>query len=70
MEGQAEATGQALMVALRTLEERIRLLQRMAGSDRRQRRGDQGAEYERRAGELKQHANTLRAFLAAGYHPE
>ena len=63
--GQAEATEQALLVALRTLEERARMLRRMAMQDRERDRTGEGAEYDARADEFEGHADHLRRVLAA-----
>ena len=65
IDGQADATEQALVVALRTLEERARTLQRMAAEDRQRGRSGGGAEYASRAAELEGHADTLRGVLTA-----
>ena len=65
MDGQAQATEQALVVALRTLEERARMLQRMAAEDRQRDRAGGGADYAARAAELEGHADHLRRVLAA-----
>ena len=65
MDGQAEATEQALLVALRTLEERARMLRRMAGEDRERNRIGEGTGYDARADELEAHADHLRRVLAA-----
>ena len=56
VDGQAEATEVALMVALRTMEERARLLRKM---DREEGRG----AYAERAAELEQHAERVRDLL-------
>lgn len=61
-DAQVEATEQALVIALRTLEERARLLRRMARDDGRSRLG---GEYEARAVELEGHADHLRQVLTA-----
>ena len=64
MDGQAEATEQALVVALRTLEERARMLRRMADDDRQRGRGGAGG-YHDRADEIEGHADHLRRVLTA-----
>ena len=63
--GQAEATEQALVIALRTLEERVRTLRRMAEEDRQRGWTGLGAGYGARAAELERHAAHLRAVLMA-----
>ena len=65
MAGQAEATEQALVVALRTLEERARMLRRMADDDRQRGRTGAGADYRDRADEAGGHADHLRRVLTA-----
>ena len=65
MAGQAEATEQALVVALRTLEERARMLRRMADDDRQRGRAGLGADYGARADEVEGHADHLRRVLTA-----
>ena len=62
--GQAQATEQALVVALRTLEERARMLRRMADDDRQRGRGGLGGDYRDRADEVEAHADHLRRVLA------
>lgn len=69
MDGQAEATEQALVVALRTLEERARTLRRMAAEDRQRGWTGGGAEYASRAAELEEHADALRGVLTAATRP-
>ena len=64
-DGQTEATEQALVVALRTLEERARMLRRMADEDRQRGRTGRGAHYDERAVEVEGHADHLRGVLAA-----
>ncbi len=56
VDGQAEATEVALMTALRTMEERARLLRKM---DREEGR----SAYAERAGELERHAERVRDLL-------
>ena len=65
MAGQVEATEQALVVALRTLEERARMLRRMAGDDRQRGRAGLGDDYGARADEIEGHADHLRRVLTA-----
>ena len=65
MAGQADATEQALVVALRTLEERARMLKRMADDDRQRGRSGLGDDYRERADEVEGHADHLRRVLAA-----
>ena len=65
--GQAEATEKALVVALRTLEERARMLQRMARESRE--RGHAADDYEARAAELEGHADHLRSVIDATSRP-
>lgn len=62
LEEQVHETEQALMVALRTMEDRIKLLERMAGDDGRTGRGF-GSGYRSQADELQRHAERLREIL-------
>ena len=57
----AEAMDAALVVALRTMEERIRLLRRMAEQD--ERRIGTSADYAERAAELERYAGHIRTLL-------
>lgn len=65
-EAQTEATEAALYVALRTVEERVRLLRRMAREERRHgapAAGDGGSDYGARAAELERSAGLVRDLL-------
>ena len=56
LDGQAEATEEALLVAFRTMEERVKLLRKMAASDRT-------PDYAGRADELERHAERVHDLL-------
>jgi len=63
LEGQDDAVERALWVALRTLEERGRMLDRMANDAREKGQGKVLEKLEDRARETRAHAETLRALL-------
>ena len=62
LDGQTEAIEQALVVALRTMEDRIKVLERVAREDRKAGWLD-GTGYEERAAELKRHVQQIRELL-------
>jgi two-component system chemotaxis response regulator CheB len=61
--GQDDAAERALWVALRTLDERHRMLRRMAADAREEERPRMAERYERRAEEAEGHTESLRALL-------
>ena len=61
--GQDDAAERALRVALRTLDERHRMLRRMASDAREEERPRMAERYERRAEEAEGHAESIRALL-------
>ncbi|HMB91977.1 MAG TPA: hypothetical protein VKP65_14075 [Rhodothermales bacterium] len=63
LEGQADATDQALIVALRTMEDRVRMLEQMVREDQQQNRRKMEDLYEQRATELKQHIRQIRELI-------
>src|SRR5205085_1358662 len=63
MAEQAEALDKALWVALRTLEERVALLRRLADKTRGQGRGWLAQSFEERAVEAERQASLLRQVL-------
>ena len=62
--GQDEAAERALWVALRTLEERHRMLRRMAHDAQEGGRSRMAERYEERAGETQRHAEKIRTLLS------
>ena len=62
--GQDEAAERALWVALRTLEERHRMLRRMAHDAQKGGRPRMADRYEERAGETQRHAEKIRTLLS------
>lgn len=63
MSEQAEAMDAALVVALRTMEERVRLLRRMAEQEEGRIGAGIRADYAERAAELERYAEHIRALL-------
>lgn len=60
---QDKAVERALWVALRTLEERDRMLSRMAQEEQEKGRGRSAKVFEKRAEEARSHAESIRALL-------
>lgn len=63
MDGQRQAIEEALWVAVRTLEERARMLETLAGDEERRGRTRLGASYEARAREARVHEAQIRDLL-------
>ena len=63
---QDEAVEHALEVALRTLEERSRMLARMGRDEREGKRNRSAEQFEERAEETKEQAESIRRLLQEG----
>jgi two-component system chemotaxis response regulator CheB len=65
LEGQSEAIEYALWAAVRTMEDRARILMNLANGRREQNHSKLAATYEAQADELKRHAEQIRKMLLA-----
>lgn len=63
MDGQAESIEYSLVTALRTMEDRIKVLDRLASHDRAAAGGSSDRHYHQQSAELKQHAHRIRHFI-------
>jgi two-component system chemotaxis response regulator CheB len=63
LEGQSEAIEYALWAAVRTMEDRVRILMHLANGRREQNHSKLAATYEAQADELKRHAEQIRKML-------
>jgi two-component system chemotaxis response regulator CheB len=63
IEGQGAAIGRSLWASLRLLEERAKILERMAADERRHGREASAAAYAIRSAESQQHATQIRALI-------
>jgi two-component system chemotaxis response regulator CheB len=63
LEGQSEAIEYALWAAVRTMEDRVRILTSLANGRRDQNHSKIAATYETQAKELQRHAQQLRKML-------